>query len=164
MIWRQNTDITHLSFNFARQTFCGTDSTYVLLKADSACQNVHKLVHDVVPQKICCARNISFWMICHFKMACPSSVFLVGLAIVRCPADTFHVELVRAFRHILYAREILRSCSWSYLAIACTIVQTIFLVGLFVGPEFDSQTRSPVFKPVVSVAYVSKRRKRKASR
>ena len=26
-------------------------STYVLLQADSACRNVHKLVHDVVPQK-----------------------------------------------------------------------------------------------------------------
>ncbi len=69
----------------------------------------------------------------------------------------------------------------SYLAIACTIVRTIFLVGpgseplalhtiFFVGPGFDSLTLqhdllvSPgfdslalitCFRPVVSVAYIS---------
>ncbi len=75
--------------------------------------------------------------------------FLVCLAVVRCPADTFHVELVCAFARISYAREILRSCARLYLAIACTIIRTIFLVGpgfeplalhaiFFVGPGFDS--------------------------
>ena len=100
-------------------------------------------------------------------------IWFFGLAVVRRPADTFHVELVRASARILYAREILRSCARSYLAIACTIVRTNFLVGpgfeplalhaiffvgpgfdsltlqhdLFVGPGFDSWTQSPVSGP-----------------
>ena len=72
-------------------------------------------------------------MIRHFKTVCLSG-FLVGLAIVHHPADTFHVELVRASAHISYARKILRSCVQSHLAIACTIKQTIFLVGLGFEP------------------------------
>ena len=122
-------------------------------------------------------------MFCHFYNGLSIVRFLVGLAVVRRPADTFHVELVRACARILYAREILRSCArWYYLAIACTIVRTIFLVGpgfkhlalhaiffvgpgfdsltlqhdLFVGPGFNSRSRSPVFRPVVSVAYVTR--------
>ena len=73
----------------------------------------------------------------------------------------------------LCARQFLRSCTWSYFAIACTIVRTIFLVGpgfeplalhgiffvgpgfdslalqhdLFVGPGFDSRTQLPVSGP-----------------
>ncbi len=46
-----NTDIMHLTCKCAQRTLCATYSTYALLKADSAGQNVHKLVHDVVPQK-----------------------------------------------------------------------------------------------------------------
>ncbi len=34
--------------------------------------------------------------------------FFVGLAIVRRPADAFHVELVRVSARVLCAREILR--------------------------------------------------------
>ena len=183
MNWRQNTDIMHLSCNFARRTFCGTYSTYILLKADSACKNVRNLVHDVVPWKRYVLQGTwSFRMFRHFWNGLSVVRFSVGLAVVRHPADTFHVELVRACARILYAREILRSCARSYLAIACTIVRTIFLVGpgfeplalhaiffvgpgfdsltlqhdLFVGPGFDSRTRSPVFRPVVSVAYVTR--------
>ena len=55
--------------------------------------------------------------------------FLVGLAVVRRPADTFHVELVRASARISCAREILRSRARSHLAIACTIARTIFSIG-----------------------------------
>ena len=150
-------------------------STYVLLQADSACKNVHDLVHDVVPQKDMFLQGpYLFGSFVIFKMVCPSSVFfLVGLAVVCSPADTFHVELVRASARISYAREILRSSARSYLVIACTIVRTIFLVGpgfeplvlhvilfvgpgfesltlqhdLFVGPGFDSRTRSSVLGP-----------------
>ena len=73
----------------------------------------------------CKEHNLFGWFVI-FKTVCLSSVFLVGLANVRHPADTFHVELVRASARISYAREILRSCARLYLAIACTIVQTIF--------------------------------------
>ena len=128
-----------------------------------------------------CKEHIFEWFVI-FKTVCPSSVFFVSLAVVRHPADTFHVECVCASALILYARENLRSCARSYLAISCTIIRTIFLVGpgfeplalhaiffvgpgfdsltlqhdLFVGPGFDSRTRSPVFRPIVSVAYVTR--------
>ena len=180
--WRQNTDIMHLSCNFARRTFCGTYSTYVLLKADSACKNVHDLVHDVVPQKRYVLQGTYlFECFVIFKTVCPSSVFSVGLAVVRRPADTFHMELARAPVGISYAREILRSRARSHLAIACPIVRTIFLVGpgfeplalhaiffvgpgfdsltlqhdLFVGPGFDSLAMIACFRPGVSLAYAS---------
>ncbi len=127
------------------------------------------------------AGNISFLTYASFFEWSGRHPFLVGLAIVRHPADRFHMELVCACARISYAREILRSCARSYSAIACMIVRTIFLVGpgfeplalhmifflgpgfdsltlqhdLFVGPGFDSQNRSPVFRPVVFVAYVT---------
>ena len=97
MNWRQNTDIMHLSCNFARRTFCGTYSTYVLLKADSACKNVRNLVHDVVPWKRYVLQGTwSFRMFRHFWNGLSVVRFSVGLAVVRRPADMFHVELVRA--------------------------------------------------------------------
>ena len=130
MNWRQNTNIMHLSCNFARRTFCGTYSTYVLLKADSACKNVRNLVHDVVPWKRYVLQGTwSFRMFRHFWNGLSVVRFLVGLAVVRRPADTFHVELVRASARISCAREILRSRARSPLAIACTIAQTIFSIG-----------------------------------
>ena len=58
-------------------------STYVLLQADSACKNVRKLVHDVVPQK-----RYVVQVICR-------------------PANMFPVEFVRASARISYTREIL---------------------------------------------------------
>ena len=164
----------HLSCKCSWWTFLGTYSTYVLLQADSACKNVRNLVHDVVPWKRYVLQGTwSFRMFRHFWNGLSVVRFSVGLAVVRRPADTFHVELVRACARILYAREILRSCARSYLAIACTIVWTIVLVGpgfeplalqmiyfvgpgfnsltlqhfLFVGPGFDSWTRSPVSGP-----------------
>ena len=83
-----------------------------------------------------------------WSVGCP---FLVGLAIVCRPADTFHVEPAHAPARISYAREILRSFAQLYLAIACMIIQTIFLVSpgfeplalqaiFFVGPGFNSLT------------------------
>ncbi len=51
------------------------------------------------------------------------------MAVIRRPADTFHMELIRASARVLCAREILRSHARSHLAIACTIAQTIFLIG-----------------------------------
>ena len=51
-------------------------STYVLLQADSACKNVHDLVHDVVPQKDMFLQGIYlFGSFVIFKTVCPSSVF-----------------------------------------------------------------------------------------
>ena len=86
-------------------------STYVLLQADSACKNVHDLVHDVVPQKICSCREHIFsdhLSLLKRSVRRPFFFFLVGLAVVRRPADTFHVELVRASAHVSCTREILR--------------------------------------------------------
>ena len=85
-------------------------STYVLLQADSACKNVHDLVHDVVPQKDMFLKGTYlFGSFVIFKTVCLSSVFLVGLAVVHRPADTFHVELVRASARVSCAREISQS-------------------------------------------------------
>ena len=119
-----------------------------------------------------CKEHIfSDWCII-FRTVCPSSVS-VGLAVVRHPSDTFHVELVCASVHIFVCVLI--------FTIACRIVfsnrvhdcmnnlfvgpgfeplalHTIFFVGpgfdsltlqhdLFVGPGFDSWTRSPVSVP-----------------
>ena len=51
-------------------------STYVLLQADSACKNVHDLVHDVVPQKdMFLQGTYLFGSFVIFKTVCPSSVF-----------------------------------------------------------------------------------------
>ena len=43
-----------------------------------------------------CKEHDLFGCFVIFETVCPSSVFLVSLAVVRRPADTFHVELVRA--------------------------------------------------------------------
>ena len=181
MNWRQNTDIMHLSCNLARRTVCGTYSTYVLLKADSACENVHKLVHHVVPQKryVVQGTYLFEWFVI-FKTVCPSSIFFFWSVWPSSVVQRTR-SMWNSFMH-LRTRENLRSCARSYLAIACTIVRTIFLVGpgfeplalhaiffvgpgfdslalqhdLFVGPGFDSRTRSSVFGPVVSVAYVTR--------
>ncbi len=66
-------------------------------------------------------------------MVCPSSIFLVGLAVIRHPADTFHMELVRASACVLCAREIFRSRARSHLVIACMITQMI----VSIGPGFE---------------------------
>ena len=51
-------------------------STYVLLQADSACKNVHDLVHDVVPQKdMFLQGTYLFGSFVTFETVCPSSVF-----------------------------------------------------------------------------------------
>ena len=92
-----NTVIMHLSCKCSWWTFLGTYSTYVLLQADSACKNVRNLVHDVVPWKRYVLQGTwSFRMFCHFWNGLSVVCFSVGLAVVRRPADTFHVELVRA--------------------------------------------------------------------
>ena len=129
MNWRQNTNIMHLSCNFARRTFCGTYSTYVLLKADSDCKNVRNLVHDVVPWKRYVLQGTwSFWMIRHFKMVWSSSVF--GRSVHR-PSSSGHVPhgTRSCICSVSCTREILQSRARSHLAIACTIARTIFLIG-----------------------------------
>ncbi len=128
MNWRQNTDIMHLSFNFAQQTFCGTYSTYVLLKTDSACKNVHNLVHDVVHQK---------------------DMFLQGTYLFRS-----FVILRQCVCHSFFGRSGHRPpssehvprgtcsciCTWFVrtwnFTIACAIARTIFLIG----PGFEPLT------------------------
>ena len=82
-------------------------STYVLLQADSACKNVHDLVHDVVTQKdMFLQGTYLFGSFCYFLNGVSVVRFLVGLAVVRRPADTFHVELVRVSARVSCAREI----------------------------------------------------------
>ncbi len=66
----------HLSCKCSWWTFLGTYSMYVLLQADSACKNVHKLVHDVVPQKRYVLQGTYlFGSFVTFKTVCPLSVF-----------------------------------------------------------------------------------------
>ena len=99
--------------------------------------------------------------------------FLVGLAVVRRPADTFHMELIRASVRVFVRKSIFTIVCTIVSAIACTIARAIFLVGpgfkplvlhtiffvgpgfdsltlqhdLFLGPGFDSQTKSLVSSP-----------------
>ena len=72
--------------------FCHpADTLHVELDHASARIFVRTLIYS---RKICSARKISYGMIRHFKTVCLSSIFfLVCLAIVHHPADTFHVEL-----------------------------------------------------------------------
>ena len=71
--------------------FFGMYSTYVLLQADSACKNVHGLVHDVVPQKRYVLQGTyHFGSFVIFKMVCPSSVFFFGRS-GRRPSSSGHV-------------------------------------------------------------------------
>ena len=77
-------------------------STYVLLQADSACKNVHELVHDVVPQKRYVLQGTYlFGSFVILKWSVRRPFLLVGLVVVCRPADTFHVELVCASVRIL---------------------------------------------------------------
>ena len=71
-------------------------STYLLLQADSACKNVHDLIHDVVPQKDMFLQGTYLFGSFVILKRSVRRPFLVGLAVVRRPADAFHVELVRA--------------------------------------------------------------------
>ena len=81
----------------------GTYSTYLLLQADSACKNVHKLVHDVVPQKRYVMQGTYlFWMIRHFKTVCLLFVLLLvwPLSVVQRTRSTrnafVHLHMFRA--------------------------------------------------------------------
>ena len=83
-------------------------STYVLLQADSACKNVHDLIHDVVPQKdMFCREHIFSDHLSFLKRSGHHPFFLVSLAVVHRPADEIHVELVRASARVSCAHEIL---------------------------------------------------------
>ncbi len=76
MIWWQNTINMHSSCKWTWWAFSGMYSTYVLLQADSACKNVHDLVHDVVPQKdMFLQGTYLFGSFVTFETVCPSSVF-----------------------------------------------------------------------------------------
>ncbi len=89
MIWWQNT-IMHLSCKCAWWAYCSTFSTYVLLQADSACKNVHKLVHDVVPQKdTFCREHMFFWLMPHFLNSLSAIHFfwLVWPSMSVCPSS-----------------------------------------------------------------------------
>ncbi len=91
MIWWQNTVTMHLSCKWAWWTFFGMYSTYVLLQADSACKNVHELVHDVVPQKRYVLQGTYlFGSFIIFKMVCLSSIFFFGRSGCR-PSSVGHV-------------------------------------------------------------------------
>ena len=122
-----NTVIMHLSCKCSWWTFLGTYSRYVLWQADSACKNVRNLVHDVVPWKRYVLQGTwSFGMFRPFWNGLSVVHFSVDLAIIRRPADTFHVELVHASARVSCAGEISRWCVRSHLATACMIARTIF--------------------------------------
>ena len=113
MIWWQNTVIMHLSCKWAWWTFFGMYSTYVLLQADSACKNVHDLVHDVVPQKdMFLQGTYLFGSFVTFKTVCPSSVF--GRS-GRRPSSSGHVPC--GTRSCICTYFV---CTWN-LTIACAI-------------------------------------------
>ena len=61
-------------------------------------------------------------------------LFLVGLAIVYHPAGTFHVELICASVRVFVCMLILTITGAIVLVITCTIIRTIFLVGLGFEP------------------------------
>ncbi len=136
-------------------------------------------------KKICSARNIIFSDDSSFlkRSVRHPFFFLVGLAVIRHPADTFHMELVCACARILYAREILRSRARSHLAIACTIARTIVFDRSRVRTPGLARDRflwvqgsnpcpcntilswvqgsipwpwSPIFRPSISLAYVTR--------
>ena len=82
-------------------------STYVLLQADSACKNVHDLVHDVVPQKICSCREHIFSDDSSFLKRSVRRPFFGQSG--RRLSSSGHVpqELIRASARVLCACEIL---------------------------------------------------------
>ena len=134
-------------------------------------------------KKICSCREHIFSDHSSFLKRSVRRPFLVGLAVVRRPADTFHVELIRASARVSCAREILRSCARSYLAIACTIARSIVFDRSRVRTPGLARDRflwvqgsnpcpcstilswvqgsipwpwSPVFRPGISLAYVTR--------
>ena len=93
--------------------------------------------------------------IVRFRSIWPSSV---SLAVVRHPVDMFHMELVRASARVFVHMLIFTIVHAIALAIACTIVRMIFLVGpgfeplpvqhdYFVGPGFSSLALIFCFRP-----------------
>ncbi len=183
MIWWQNTFNMHLSCKWTWWAFSGMYSTYVLLQADSACKNVHELVHDVVPQKRYVLQGTYlFGSFVIFKMVCPSSVFqsVWPLSVVQWTHSTWnsfmHLHVFHA--HVKFYDRVrdrikqshAQSYERSFWAVQgsnpwpCT--QSIF-VGpgfeplpmqhdLFMGRGFDSLALIACFKPSVSLAYVTR--------
>ncbi len=101
MCWWQNAVIMLISGKCAWSTFLQYVFYMHYATGWFSLWNIHKMLHYVVPQKICSERNMIFlddWSFLKRSVHCP--FFLVGLAIFCRPVDTFHVELVCASAHI----------------------------------------------------------------
>ena len=79
----------------------------VLPQADSTCRSLHKLVHDVLPQKRYVLQGTYLFLMMHHFLNSLSvvhfcwSVWLssIGLAVAYLPEGMFHMELVHASLH-----------------------------------------------------------------
>ena len=102
---------------------------YILLQADSACRNVHNLVHCGTSKKICSARNIIFLNDSPFlkwSVHCP----FFGRP-GRHPSSSGHAPHgTRSCICMYFVRMLIFTIvSVIVLAIVCMIARAIFLVG-----------------------------------
>ena len=138
MIWWQFTFNMHLSCKWTWWAFSGMYSTYLLLQADSACKNVHNLVHDVVPQKdMFLQGTYLFGSFVIFKTVCPSSIF--GQS-GRCPSSS-----IRAAREpqICVGEGRMRATRPSRTPAIHTLESCVYLTRLFVISDSGSRVSFP---------------------
>ena len=172
MSWWQNPDIMHLLCKWAWWTFFGTYSTYLLLQADSACKNAHKLVHDVVPRKYVLQGTYLFGWFVICKMVSPTSIFwsvLLSSVVQQTHSMWNSFVHLRVFRtHVNFYDPVhdsisnrIHNCTsnlfgWSRvwtpgLAHDLFCWSRVRFPDLaawsFVGPGFNSRTRSPLSGP-----------------